>query len=303
MNAINDTHDTGGSGPTPSSGQEHLAQLSSAVLRMSTSLDIETVLREAVEGARALTGSEHGLIVTFDDSGQLLDLVQLGITQEELDRVIAWGDGPRFFEHLRNIDEPLGNETLPRYVESLGLSPLPMEFGTFQLTPMRHRGRPVDGFFMVAKQGTFTKADAEILLLFASQAAAAIDNARVHKEVQRARGDLETLVETSPVGVVVFDVASATPLLVNATARRIVADLNVPVLDSEKLKTISCRRSDGHTVALDELPRAETLRAEEVELSAPSGRSVRTLLNVTPIHSPEGVTQSVVVTMQDLAPF
>ena len=45
------------------------------------------------------------------------------------------------------------------------------------------------------------------------------------------------------------------------------------------------------------------MRAEEVELSVPDGRRVRTLLNVTPIRSAEGEVVSVVVTMQDLAPL
>ena len=41
--------------------------------------------------------------------------------------------------------------------------------------------------------------------MFASQAATAIANARTHRDEQQARADLEALVETSPVGVVVFD--------------------------------------------------------------------------------------------------
>ena len=45
------------------------------------------------------------------------------------------------------------------------------------------------------------------------------------------------------------------------------------------------------------------MRAEEVELSVPDGRSVRTLINVTPIRSEGGEVVSVVVTMQDLAPL
>ena len=38
-------------------------------------------------------------------------------------------------------------------------------------------------------------------------------------------------------------------------------------------------------------------------LSVPDGRSIRTLLNATPIQVPEGEVESVVVTLQDLAPF
>ena len=47
----------------------------------------------------------------------------------------------------------------------------------------------------------------------------------------------------------------------------------------------------------------ETVRAEEVELSVPDGRSVTILINATPIHAADGAFTSVVVTMQDLAPL
>ena len=37
--------------------------------------------------------------------------------------------------------------------------------------------------------------------------------------------------------------------------------------------------------------------------SVPDGRRVTTLTNVTPIHAEDGTVASLVVTMQDLAPF
>ena len=51
------------------------------------------------------------------------------------------------------------------------------------------------------------------------------------------------------------------------------------------------------------LGNATTMRAEEIELSVPDGRSVRALVNVTPIGGEEGEVVSVVVTLQDLAPL
>ena len=72
---------------------------------------------------------------------------------------------------------------------------------------------------------------------------------------------------------------------------------------------ISVRRADGREVSLRDPPLAgqlgasETVRAEEVELSVPDGRSVRTLVNATPIPAEGGGVGSVVVTMQDLAPL
>ena len=45
------------------------------------------------------------------------------------------------------------------------------------------------------------------------------------------------------------------------------------------------------------------MRAEEIELSVADGRRVKTLVNATPIPSEDGGVESVVVTMQDLAPL
>ena len=42
---------------------EQIAALSAAVLRISSSLDLDTVLREAAEAARALTGARYAAII------------------------------------------------------------------------------------------------------------------------------------------------------------------------------------------------------------------------------------------------
>ena len=48
---------------------------------------------------------------------------------------------------------------------------------------------------------------------------------------------------------------------------------------------------------------AVTMHAEEVVLSVPDGRKITILINSTPIHSDDGAVESMIVTMQDLAPF
>ena len=175
-----------------------------------------------------------------------------------------------------------------------------------QATPMRHRGAHVGTFFMGDKAGgqEFTSEDEEVLLLFAAQAATAIVNARTHRDEQRARADLEALIETSPVGVVVFDAHTGKPLSVNQEAKRIAADLLVPGRSLEQaLEVLTCRYADGREVTLDEIRNTERVRAQEVVLSVPDGPSVTTLINATPIHSADGEPVSVVVTMQDLSPL
>ena len=81
---------------------------------------------------------------------------------------------------------------------------------------------------------------------FASQGAAAIANARTHRNERYARADLEALIETSPVGVVVLDTRTAKPVSFNREAERIVNHLGPLDRPSEQLlEVIACRGADG----------------------------------------------------------
>ena len=51
------------------------------------------------------------------------------------------------------------------------------------------------------------------------------------------------------------------------------------------------------------LSAGETVRAEEIVIRVPDGRSVNTLMNATPIRSVEGEIESFVVTLQDMTPL
>ena len=289
-----------------------ISALSAAILRISASLDVITVLKEAADSARALTAARYGIITTIDEGGEVREFVTSGFTPDEQRQFVEWPDGPKLFAHFRDLPGPIRLTDLPAFVDSLGFSPDLMRSKTFQGTPMRHRGVHVGNFFLAEKEGAtaFTDEDEEILLLFASQAATAIANARAHRDERQARADLEALIEISPIGVVVFDARSGRPVSFNREVRRIVEGLRTAGRPAEELlDVLSIRRADGREASLSEFPLAEqlgtgeTVRAEEVVISVPDGRSVRTLINATPIRSADDGVASVVVTMQDLAPL
>ena len=160
----------------------------------------------------------------------------------------------RLFEHLRELPGPLRVPDLQAYVRELGFSPdLVLSNTGLQATPMRRRGVHVGDFFLAGKKGgqAFTADDEDLLVLFASQAANAVANARTHRDEQRARADLEALVETSPVGVTVFDAATAHPVSFNREARRLAGRLSTPGPSPEELlDALTCGFSDGREVAL-----------------------------------------------------
>ena len=294
--------------------EERISRLSAAVLRISSSLDLDTVLQEVVDSARALANAGCGVITTVDGAGNVQEFVTSGFTSAEKQQMADWADGPRLLKHFQDLKAPLRISDLPAYVRSLGFSSDLMKSKTLMGTPMRHGDELVGIFFLAEKEDgqEFTGADEDVLMLFSSQAATAIANARTHWNEQRARADLETLIETSPVGVVVFDGGTGEPVSFNREARRIAKGLSKPGHPIEEvLEVVTCRRADGREVSLAELPMvrqmqmgtAETVRAEEITLSVPDGRSVTTLVNATPIVAADGKVTSMVVTLQDLAPL
>ena len=298
--------------------RDRLSRLSQASLRINESLDFDTVLQGVLDSACSLTGARYGVITLLNESGRIQDFLYSGLTPEESRRFAEFPNGMLFFEYLSSISEPLRLRDFHSYVRELGLpefhppmavsSPLP-----FLAAPIRHLGESVGAFYVGEKELEFTPEDEETLVMFASQAALVIANARRHREEQRTRADLETLVNTTPVGVMVFDAGTGEVRSINREARRIVSDLCEPGGTAEQLlEVLTFRRADGREVSLVEFPLAqglstgETVRAEEIVLQSPDGRSVTTLVNATPIFSEEGEegdVESVVVTMQDMTPM
>ena len=144
-----------------------------AVLRTGASLDLETVLKEVVESARALTGAAYGVITTVDERGEPRDFVTSGLMEEGRQTMEARPDGLRLFANLRSLDAPPRLPNLDTWVRALGRAPFRVLCGAFQATPMRHRAAAVVGFFLGGLKGGFMDADEEVLALFAQQAAAA----------------------------------------------------------------------------------------------------------------------------------
>ncbi len=292
--------------------RERLSRLSETSLRITENLDLDAVLQGVLDGARSLTGARMGGVTILDDSGQLQDFITSGLTDEDHQRFVNLPGGPEFFTYLSSLPEPLRVADFSAHTTALGLPEIgpPLgPVGSFLGAPIRLRGVRAGNLYLSDKEGggEFTQDDEETLAMFASQAAMAIANARRHREEQRARAYLETLIDTTPVGVVVFNAGTGVPVSLNREGRRLVDGLTNPGQTAEQiLDVLTFRRADGRETSLREFPLAEalstgeTVRAEEIVISVADGRSVSVLLNATAIRSEEGQVESVVVTLQDM---
>ncbi len=292
--------------------RERLSRLSEASLRINATLDVDSVLQGVLDSARALTEARYGMATLLRDDAQVERYLASGLAESELEQLQRAPEAMGVYDYLGAIAKPLRVPDLLGHLRSQGLPELrpPIAVGAFLAAPIRHLDANMGFIYLAKDEGSegFSHVDEETLVMFASQAALVIANARRHRQERRARDDLETLVETSPVGVVVFDARDGEVTSLNLEARRIVGDLLVPDGSlGQTLELLTFRRPDGREVSLQEftlaqaLSSGETIRAEEAVIELPDGRSVTALINATPIRSDEGEIESFVVTLQDLA--
>ncbi len=292
--------------------RNRLSRLTEASLHITEDLDFDSVLQRVVDGARALTSSPYGAITVPGEVRETPVFIVSGMTQEEHQGLWDMPEGLGFFEYLSGLKEPLRVSNISDHLRGLGMPDFrpSISLTSLLVAPISHKGRGVGTIYLAhgADGREFTQDDEKTLVMFASHAGMAIANARRHQDEQRARADLETLIDTSPVGVVVFDAETGAPKSLNREAHRIVDVLRDPAQSAETLlEILTFRRADGREISLQEFPMAEllrigeTVRSEEIVMRVPDGRSVTVLLNATPILSDEGMVQSMVVTMQDMA--
>ncbi|MCY4391909.1 MAG: response regulator [Chloroflexi bacterium] len=292
--------------------RERLSKLSEAGLRITEEFELDKLLREVLDRARSLTGATRGGMTILDESGQADDFISFGLTDAEHQQTLDVPGGADFFGYLSTMPRPLRVPDFRAFLPSAGLPDWPsnlFQATSFLCAPVRHDGRYVGVFYLGNKDGggEFTLVDEETLQLFASQAAMAIANARRLQHEQRARADLETLIDTTPIGVALLDARTGSVVSFNREAKRIFDGLCDPgQTPDDLLQVLRYRRGDGREFTLAQFPiaraqRAEAVRAEEIVLQAPDGRSVTAIINATPIRSDDGEVESLIVTMQDMS--
>ncbi len=296
--------------------REHLSRLSQASLRINESLELDSVLQGVLDSAKLLTEARLAVLTLLDEQGQIQDVLSSGMATAGALGIWNTPDGIRTLEFLDDLTGPIRiPDELGRF-RAMGIPEFrpPTSVGdilSFMAVPVLSRGDRVGSIFVAAKEdGDFTPQDEEALVMFSSQAAMVISNARRYRDEKNARSDLETLVNTSPVGVAVIDARTGAPLSINREATRVIEVLGDPGQTHEQLLgIISVRRADSREVSLDELPLVELLRetqvvrAEEIVMRAPNGNNITVLVNATPISGPIGDVESFIVTLQDMTPI
>ena len=292
--------------------RHRLDQLSVLSRDVASSLEPLDVLAQVVSAACDLTDAKYGALGVFDEHGEVTDFVTHGLATEDIERIGDYPKGLGLLGWLREVSESVRLKDLSTHPRSAGFPPHHPEMKNFLGAPIRAGDKALGNLYLADKLTgpEFTEEDQHLLVLFVAQAAMAINNARVFEAEHRARSSLQVVVDTSPAGIFVVEADSRTVTLANREIDRLVG---VPREDDSPLAryetSVTSLRPNGTRYEAHELPlqraldSGEMTRAEEIVFKRGDGSRVNTLVNASPIKSPEGDLIGAIAVIQDMTPL
>ncbi len=207
-------------GHAPRNDADRLRTLLETGIAISSELSLDAVLERIVEAAARLTGARYAALGVIDPSGTGLErFVYTGIDQQEADAI---GDLPRGRGILGVLIEdarPLRLHDLNDDPRAVGFPPNHPEMRTFLGVPILLRDVAYGNLYLTEKHGgeDFSEGDEELVTMLATQAAVAIENARLYESATAWSRQLESLNEIGNALVSELDL----PRLLDLIARRL----------------------------------------------------------------------------------
>lgn len=164
---------------------QELLALHSAGLDVSAELSLDALLNKAVERARTLVGARYGALSVVKDDGSIEAFITSGISAEVRARIGPPPVGHGLLGVVMNEGEHLRLKDIAGDPRSHGLPANHPVMRSLLAVPITCKGPFVGNLYLSEKEngGEFTAGDEETLERFAVQAAIAIDNAHLHRQV------------------------------------------------------------------------------------------------------------------------
>jgi signal transduction histidine kinase len=176
---------------------ERLRGLIDAGIALGSELSLDALLQKLVETAASLTGARYAALGVIDGSGTELErFVTTGIDPETHAAIGELPRGRGILGVLITDATPLRLEAIGDDPRSVGFPPNHPPMGGFLGVPILLRGRAYGNLYLTEKaEGPFTGEDQELVETLASQAAVAIENARLLEDATNWSAQLEALNE------------------------------------------------------------------------------------------------------------
>ena len=167
-----------------------------AGLALSSELDLDSVLERIVELALGITGARYGALgVLGEDAPRIERFITQGVTDEERAAIGHLPVGHGILGLLIEERRPMRIPEIGADPRSAGFPPNHPPMHSFLGAPVKALGQVFGNIYLTEKQGApeFTDDDEAALVVLATQAGVAIENARLYDEMRRAHEELARL--------------------------------------------------------------------------------------------------------------
>lgn len=178
--------------------RERFERLLGAGITIFSQHDLTHVLQQVVDAARDVVGARYAALGVLGQDGQsLVEFVTSGIDESTRQRI---GDLPRGHGLLGAVireGRPIRSSDINRHPERYGFPPHHPLMASFLGVPVKgSRGGGVFGNLYLTEKidaAEFSDEDEAIAVLLASQAAVAVENARLHGESEQLVGQIRAM--------------------------------------------------------------------------------------------------------------
>ncbi|MCL4553933.1 MAG: ATP-binding protein, partial [Actinobacteria bacterium] len=297
---------------------EYLKMLTESTRLLSAALDVNRVQGAVVDAAVRLLNGSAAILLVYDEASGLLE-----------PRCIKGNPNvfPRCgFPPSRGIAGSVFLSQKAEFVPDIAKDPRAIvrdigpEVGSISLlsVPLLIREKAIGALNVVSPslgvEHPPSPEQIELLTALASQAAVALENARLfertalmHEQLRLAGLRLEAIIDSMPEGVCIAEAPSGRIILANSAAERIVGHsplVGVSVEDRPKVHHIL--KDNGDLFPYQELPtyrsihNREICRGVEMDLASSPNKKITVLANSAPIEDTQGNVVGAVAVFQDI---
>ena len=164
-----------------------LRALDVATRAIAAELDLERVLQLMVDSLRGLVDAKYAALGIVDASGRIERFITSGVSAEQRERIGAPPRGHGLLGTIIRDGVSLRIADIKGHPDCYGFPANHPPMHSFLGVPVRVAGRPIGNFYLTEKRAAreFSAADQELVEMFAVHAGIAIQNARLHQQVQQ----------------------------------------------------------------------------------------------------------------------
>jgi signal transduction histidine kinase len=216
-------------------------------LALASELSLPSVLQRIVELAVRVTDARYGALGVLGPGGRISEFHTEGVTQEQRQAIGHIPVGRGVLGALIQEARPLRLHDIKDDPRSVGFPPNHPPMQPFLGAPVKARGWVFGNIYLTREPGAreFTPEDEEAIVVLASQAGVAIENARLHEEANQRERRLEAIREIATAILGGTEPQSVMELVAGRARELVGADLAMVATRAAERGTLTIDVADG----------------------------------------------------------